>query len=163
MPVFDPRELAMQIVDVIYLRPEIELCYVGISNKCFEILEHRASSPDIHESQQSDTPTAATLSGDEDADEEDSDSDLDDDDDEDEDDMDEPSSEDENVEEEHIIATETLEAEGHDFGHSDESDHFDGETDDGSEMDSNRLSWTLREILFYDDKISIFKARHMRL
>jgi hypothetical protein len=31
----------MQVVDMIFLRPEIELCYLGISNKCFEILENR--------------------------------------------------------------------------------------------------------------------------
>ncbi|PQE20804.1 F-box domain-containing protein [Rutstroemia sp. NJR-2017a BBW] len=30
---FDPRELALQIVDVIVLRPEVELCYMGVSHK----------------------------------------------------------------------------------------------------------------------------------
>ena len=38
----DAKELASQIVDlVIALRPEIELCYMGILTKCFEILENR--------------------------------------------------------------------------------------------------------------------------
>ncbi|CAK4030738.1 hypothetical protein AC578_5764 [Lecanosticta acicola] len=36
----DPRELALQIVDIVALRPEVELCYMGIANKCFEILEN---------------------------------------------------------------------------------------------------------------------------
>lgn len=35
----DEQELALQILDIVTLRPEIELCYVGILEKCFEILE----------------------------------------------------------------------------------------------------------------------------
>ena len=37
----DARELALQLVDIVALRPEVELCYMGIATKCFEILEHR--------------------------------------------------------------------------------------------------------------------------
>ncbi|KAK4127096.1 hypothetical protein N657DRAFT_191171 [Parathielavia appendiculata] len=37
----DPRDLALSIVDIVALRPEIRLCYVGIGAKCFEILESR--------------------------------------------------------------------------------------------------------------------------
>jgi len=33
------KELALQIVDIVTLRPEIELCYVGLCSKCFEIYE----------------------------------------------------------------------------------------------------------------------------
>jgi hypothetical protein len=40
-PAFDPRELALQVVDVIVLRPDVEICYMGISHKFFEILENR--------------------------------------------------------------------------------------------------------------------------
>ncbi|ORY15862.1 hypothetical protein BCR34DRAFT_507933 [Clohesyomyces aquaticus] len=43
----DSRELALQILDIVHLRPEIELCYMGISSKCFEILENRASNYDL--------------------------------------------------------------------------------------------------------------------
>jgi len=39
----DPQELAFQIVDIVTLRPEIELCYMGIGTKCFEILETKAT------------------------------------------------------------------------------------------------------------------------
>jgi hypothetical protein len=35
----DAQELALQILDIVTLRPEIELCYIGILSKCFEILE----------------------------------------------------------------------------------------------------------------------------
>ncbi|KAL2263071.1 hypothetical protein VTK26DRAFT_8359 [Humicola hyalothermophila] len=38
---FEPKELAHQLVDIITLRPEIRLCYIGIGAKCFEILEYR--------------------------------------------------------------------------------------------------------------------------
>ncbi|KAK4103094.1 hypothetical protein N658DRAFT_565543 [Parathielavia hyrcaniae] len=37
----DPRDLALSIVDIVALRLEIRLCYVGIGAKCFEILETR--------------------------------------------------------------------------------------------------------------------------
>ncbi|RAR04662.1 f-box domain-containing protein [Stemphylium lycopersici] len=43
----DPRELAYQILDIVHLRPEIELCYMGLSTKCFEILENRPSNYDL--------------------------------------------------------------------------------------------------------------------
>jgi len=43
----DPRELALQIVDIVHLRPELEVCYMGISTKCFEILENRPSNYDL--------------------------------------------------------------------------------------------------------------------
>ncbi|PKS10556.1 hypothetical protein jhhlp_002310 [Lomentospora prolificans] len=40
----EPKELALQIVDIVTLRPEIELCYVGLSSKCFEIYESEPRS-----------------------------------------------------------------------------------------------------------------------
>lgn len=43
----DPRELAYQIVDIVHLRPEIELCYMGLAAKCFEILENRPRDYDL--------------------------------------------------------------------------------------------------------------------
>ncbi|USP73194.1 hypothetical protein yc1106_00468 [Curvularia clavata] len=51
----DPRELAYQILDIVHLRPEIELCYMGLSTKCFEILENRPSNYDLrHEGMHND-------------------------------------------------------------------------------------------------------------
>lgn len=37
-------ELAQQLVDVVTLRPESQLCYVGLVKECFEILEAEPSS-----------------------------------------------------------------------------------------------------------------------
>ncbi|KAF2751859.1 hypothetical protein M011DRAFT_491375 [Sporormia fimetaria CBS 119925] len=48
----EARELAMQILDIVHLRPEIELCYMGISTKCFEILENRPSNYDLRRDSQ---------------------------------------------------------------------------------------------------------------
>ncbi|KAL9096439.1 MAG: hypothetical protein Q9165_001436 [Trypethelium subeluteriae] len=42
-----PKELALQIVDIVTLRPEIELCYMGIMKKCFEILENKRPDYDL--------------------------------------------------------------------------------------------------------------------
>ncbi|KAK4611612.1 hypothetical protein CLAFUW4_13150 [Fulvia fulva] len=132
----DPRELALQIVDIVALRSEVELCYMGIANKCFEILENRAgesrteSSLGVHPSMD---PDAASDDGDDD----------DGDDDEEDDDEDE-------VEEE-------VETESEDEEIEEESDDEDGV--DGRAVGRLRL----REILFYDDKVAIFKGRHGRL
>lgn len=35
---FRSREAALQIIDIIALRPEMELCYIGIGDRCFEIV-----------------------------------------------------------------------------------------------------------------------------
>lgn len=37
----DGRDLALQVIDIITMRPEIELSYLGILNKCYEIVENR--------------------------------------------------------------------------------------------------------------------------
>ena len=34
------REAALQVLDIVALRPELELCYLGIQTQCFEILEY---------------------------------------------------------------------------------------------------------------------------
>ncbi|EKG10480.1 Armadillo-like helical [Macrophomina phaseolina MS6] len=152
----DPRELALQIVDIITLRPEIEICYMGIVNKCFEVLENKVSTSSMGGAQPYD-PTAAnpsaaaTIPGvvdpmgftdDEEEEEEDEVHDEDD-----------PGAE----------ADEDTEDEDED----DDSDELDDDDDDDSFIHSEdgnggpRLR--LREILFYDDKVAIFKARHGRL
>jgi hypothetical protein len=128
----DSRELGMQVLDIVALRPEVELCYLGIQSKCFEILEYtKGRRPSIDYS----SATGAADSG---------------------------ASDDEDIG--HPPATSTL------------TDHHGDDTD--SEIASSRGADTdaeddhvvqgtrqfkLREILFYDDKVSIFKARHGRL
>ncbi|EME40374.1 hypothetical protein DOTSEDRAFT_74991 [Dothistroma septosporum NZE10] len=132
----DARELALQIVDIVALRPEVELCYMGIANKCFEILENRAgesrteSSLGLHPAMD---PDAGSDDGDND--------DEDDDDDEDEEDQ---------VEEE--VDTES------------EDEEIEEDSDDEDDVDGQAVGrLRLREILFYDDKVAIFKGRHGRL
>ncbi|KAF2144765.1 uncharacterized protein K452DRAFT_296160 [Aplosporella prunicola CBS 121167] len=149
----DPRELALQIVDIIALRPELEICYMGISTKCFEVLENKHPSSSESSSMTLDgsgSPFGQHVGGGGDGlgftDDED---DVDD---------------EEDVEEEDGEETEE--------GGSDEEDEpddaFDDESDDESfvHSDDGRGSGSrlrLREILFYDDKVAIFKARHGRL
>lgn len=57
----DPRELALQIVDIVHLRPEVEICYIGIYTKCFEILENRPTNYDLRQDSMngSDAPPGA--------------------------------------------------------------------------------------------------------
>ena len=91
-PAYDPRELALQVVDMIFLRPEI----------------------------------------------------------------------DEEDEEDDGTATEAVEADGVEYENSDPGDS-EAESTEGSDDDRSKIIPRLREILFYDDKVAIFKARHMRL
>lgn len=144
----DPRELALQIVDIVALRPEVELCYMGIANKCFEILENRKgtdswsavgdpSHPDTH---QHDVDDGVESDDVEEVDEDDEDGvDV-------EDDMEE-------------------ETESSDGSDSDDEASEGGWSDDdgGVGGGKGRLRLRLREILFYDDKVAVFKARHGRL
>lgn len=152
-PTFDPRELALQIVDVIALRPEVELCYVGISHKCFEILENwphvgHHSSADAHSGSLHGDLGGAVTDEEEDEDGE-------------EDDEDE-----EEEEEEDDIGTAIGGSAGLDPDETEPemSDHDDSDTDsDGSDYGKSKMRLRLREILFYDDKVSIFKGRHGKL
>jgi len=150
-PAFDPRELAMQVVDVIYLRPEVELCYMGVSHKCFEILENRPhdeshSSTDTHSSLANGGPGGAITDDDDGSDEDGSDEDDDDDDDDDDN------------------GTATAPQVDPEETESEPSDHDDSDSDsDGSDDGRSKVRLRLREILFYDDKVAIFKARHGKL
>ncbi|KAL3424836.1 F-box domain-containing protein [Phlyctema vagabunda] len=151
-PAFDPRELAMQVVDVIVLRPEIELCYMGVAHKCFEILENRPhedshGATDTHSSAANGGPGGAVT------DEEDDEEDDEEGSDEEEDDEDDDGT---------AIAQAGIDP---DETESEMSDHDDSDTDsyDGSEDGRTKPRLRLREILFYDDKVAIFKARHGKL
>lgn len=137
-PAADPRELALQVVDIVALRPEVELCYLGIGGKCFEILESRDGSLGrgglAGESYlQYGGVDGVGAEGEEDEGEETESEDVEEDEDEDEDDEDEEEDDD------------------------DEESEFDA-ADRG---EAARLR--LREILFYDDKVAVFRARYGRL
>jgi hypothetical protein len=128
----DSRELGMQVLDIVALRPELELCYLGIQSKCFEILEYptgRRPSVDY---------SSATGAGDSGA------------------------SDDEDGGHPHAASAQP-------DNHGDETDSevassrgADTDTED-DHMAQGTRQFKLREILFYDDKVSIFKARHGRL
>ena len=136
----------MQILDIVTLRPEIQLCYMGIGTKCFEILENRPD--DAHgygtPGTSGNGPVGYTSihdSSDDDADEEDDDDPNDDEGLDDEDDDND------------TVST---------AAPSDDS--FDNSDDDEWHAHDSKKTPKLRlqEILFYD-KVSIFKARYGKL
>lgn len=172
----EPKELAMQIADIITLRPEIQLCYIGISTKCFEVLEtppeERDNSPiSGGAGSDSDVPSGENgaagahnnaggqLSDNESIVEAESDGDAQDETSEDED-HDETEDEDGAAPANTVGDADETQSEGHSDG-GDDSDDDDGFVDPDHAQDNARLR--LREILFYDDKVAIFKARHGRL
>lgn len=158
----------MQIVDIISLRPEIQLCYVGIVRKCFEILESKTpegfgdlgvTSGQVGQGVAS-HQHAPNLDDNDDGDDDDGTEDG-------EDDSEANSTEPD------------VENQGNGHNGEGDADHDDNsvldldsksEASTDSETDSFRLAsfeddcrLRLREILFYDDRVAIFKARHWRL
>ncbi|GAM34121.1 hypothetical protein TCE0_015r01493 [Talaromyces pinophilus] len=148
---FDPtlgrnkhRELALQILDIVTLRPEIQLCYIGIEHKCFEILETPVTDKMDRELYR-DSPWYSELDSD----------DVDD----------------------HANGHDSESNSGDDDNDGDDDDddfhinphvilELDEDTDEDSEYrhgSGSRFVFRLREILFYDDKISVFKSRHCSL
>lgn len=125
------KDLALQIVDVVAIRPEIELCYIALANTCFELIEKNHSN--LATSSHNNVDAA-----------DDNDS----------------------GENNPISMAEFLTA--HDGPEPQEEGSI---VDDSSDEESEKIlvqerphtAPTLREILFYDDKISIFKARHGQL
>jgi len=125
---------------------------MGVSHKCFEILENRPTdeshvSGDAHSTAANGGPGGAVTDDDEDDDNDDG-SDDDDDDEE----------EDDNGTAIAPIDPDETESEISDHDDSDDTDSF-----DGSEDGRSKVRLRLREILFYDDKVAIFKARHGKL
>ncbi|KIV91750.1 hypothetical protein PV10_06257 [Exophiala mesophila] len=143
------REAALQVLDIVALRPELELCYLGVQNQCFEILEYTTNRKPSRPGSLF-GPNGGTLSGD---------------------DMDANSDGHPHGPSVHVHNGEYDDDED---GDSDDSSDFDGlsdsagggsdeEGDGGERSTAAKQSWRLREILFYDDKVSIFRARHGRL
>jgi hypothetical protein len=140
---FEQKELALQITDIITLRPEIQLCYVGIGNKCFEIVETRPRENGQGHSDfgLSGHPGVVVIGGDDDDDSDDGT-------------LSAPSS--------------TTSSSGSSAGDDDSVELSD---EAGSDADSTHdgggggpgTRLRLREILFYDDRVAIFKARHAKL
>jgi len=149
----DPRDLALQVVDIVTLRPEVELCYMGIATKCFEILENKAQQYDFQTGDAYTTTDGPGASGyapinDGEITDEDEEEDIEDEDDGDGEDGDAAEDEDDDP-----INDDLLDDDDDDL-YSNDGDHVGGK---------KAPKLRLREILFYDDKVSIFKARHGKL
>lgn len=172
----EPRELAMQIADIITLRPEIQLCYVGISTKCFEILETRndqsasngstggneggTSGTSVHGSGATDATADNAQGGgtaEMDTSEEEDDDEEGDEEDDDDDDGEDTEDDDDGDDGTPTGVTDPDETQSENEG-GDESDD-----DSFVEDPALKTRLRLREILFYDDKVAIFKARHGKL
>ncbi|KAL4970690.1 uncharacterized protein BDV14DRAFT_161710 [Aspergillus stella-maris] len=131
----DLKELAMQVLDIVTLRPEISISYLGMQNKCYELLEGKGTEYDL--SEPDDTPSDGLVPGPE------------------------PwagseTNDEESDEDDEAVTTDDSHSD------SDDEDRRSLDDDDASEYECGRqrVSFRLREILFYDDKIAIFKARH---
>ena len=131
---------------------------MGIANKCFEILENRRSADSWDGRRPSSSLGGPSGSG---LDEEDGAADSER---EDEEDEDEGAVEGEEEDGEGEVVEEVDETESEGDGGSEDSESEDSESvgdRGGGGRRTARLR--LREILFYDDKVAIFKARHGRL
>lgn len=140
----DPRELAYQVLDIVHLRPEIELCYMGLSTKCFEILENRLSNYDLRHDGMNvgDVISASYVAHDPMISDDESEATED---------------EDEDELEGGIGAegdSEETESEASDDMHDD--------SDDESFLQENQKGPKLRvrEILFYEERVEAFRRRH---
>ncbi|CAI6338827.1 unnamed protein product [Periconia digitata] len=140
----DPREYAYQILDIVHLRPEIELCYMGLSNKCFEILENRLSNYDLRHDGMHVGETASAGYVAHDPIISDDESEATEDEDEDEDELDDG-----------------MGADG-DETESEASDEIHDYSDDESLLQDSQKGPKLRvrEILFYEERVEAFRRRH---
>ena len=138
------KDFAMSVIDVVALRPEVELCYLGIKEKCFEILETKYSK----KSKDGAGSASANAGGGETDDDDDAEVHHDHDD-------DDEDSEDEGP----APLTPATETQGMDSDIGPITD----EDEPDPVSSGTKIKLKLREILFYEDRISIFKARHGRL
>ena len=166
-PGYEALELADQILSVATLRSEMELAYLAIWQRCFEILENNGEAPGTAGKTKDDGPNGAAAAAanngvfsDEDSGEEEDDDVDDDDDDGDEHNDDGETDEDPSATHDDSSTFTSSEAS------SLSSDDCGGEVRSSQKKGKvkvKRLKLKLREILFYDDKVAVFKARHGKL
>lgn len=143
------KELALQLVDVVAIRPEIQLLYIGLSNSCFELVESLERDESKYESH---STTDLAEPGETSSSSEDTD-----------DDVDEHGSGVDQSTNNQNPAEAQPEASTSNITSGDSAYDVDDSDEDANEREKTNTVLKLREILFYDDKISIFKARHGRL
>jgi len=134
----------MQIMHTVSLRPTMQLCYVGIMDKCFEIQEGNRQFAERGE-------TGTTLVEGEDDDDDDDRRGLD------EDDEDEASEDEGGGNANPAMST------SFDDEEETEAEDSDAESTESEDSEQGHSRFRLREILFYDDKVDVFRARHGRL
>lgn len=143
------KDLALQLVDIVAIRPEIQLLYLALSNTCFELLENLDSDkPGTHPSTSSTDTGSDELSP--------MSEHVDDNVDESNHEMDENNSIGTSLDDPSAAAQLSS-------GSDDGSNAFDDSDEDVDECDKKLPILKLREIPFNDDNVSIFKARHGRL
>lgn len=139
------HELASNIVDVVWLCPNMQLTYMGIGSVCFEILRGKDAinyDEDYHSAAhygRNGSDPLADEGGDDDEDDDGDGDDVDD-----------------------GGGAGPIEDEQEDT-ESDGSEDSASEATSEAESEEEKIQPKLREILFYDDKVAIFKARHRRL
>lgn len=178
------KEMAMQVLDMVALRPQLELCYLALLTKCFEVVEYdidnkkRKKNRDgkANSSGSIGIETAAQVqaagpssnnpfltTNDEDDDHDDNESDHDDTSNE----HSIPEAEDENdinaANDEDEFSFPHHEDDDEDDMEDESSDSTSTADDRAEKREKKKVGFKLREILFYDDKVGIFKARHGRL
>lgn len=110
-PVYhDLKELAMQVLDIVNIFPELKVTYMGLRTQCYQIRERKSESA-------SDSPASQT-------------------------------------------GLESLPFNGVDGDEDQLGLDIDSDLSDSDADEKSRVHFSLREIVFYDDQVSIFKARH---
>ncbi|CAG8382721.1 unnamed protein product [Penicillium salamii] len=130
----DLKELALQVLDIVSIRPDLKIAYIGLQTKCYQILEARSDDNPLDFDDNPTTDHSPHHTDDED--------------------------------EEWVSPQQnhdTEDSDGDDGGaendlNSSDPDDYDSEVDE--EQNASRIRYRLQQILFYDEKVSIFKARH---
>lgn len=116
----DLKELALQVLDIVSIRTELKITYIGLQTKCYQILEGLSEANEANDTDLApDDPVMDALP--------------------------EPHLSDDTDDDDDSLEPDLS---------SDISDS------DADETSLSRVQFGIREILFYDDKISVFKARH---
>ncbi|GIJ99065.1 hypothetical protein Aspvir_001189 [Aspergillus viridinutans] len=127
-----PKELGLQILDIVTIRPEVGIGYIGIQSKCYEIVESKHGDKDDDLDDTDDNHSEGFVPGGGPW----------------------PASDmNESEDEDGMDSVMESSSELSDYGTS-------SDDESSSDCTRSRTTFRLREILFYDDKIAIFKARH---
>lgn len=134
------KEFILQIVDVVILRREIQLTYVGLGSKCYEIAEVDQSDG-VNNRTHNDTSQAVSVDND--------------------DHIDGTSDGDETEEEDDEGNNSSPDGDDESAGGASEDDRSEAGSDAPAKKPPPQLR--LREILYYDDRVELFRARHGKL